>query len=70
MYSVCLSDMSCCNRDVVIDWGFVLSTVVQCESKKSPGWKSGWKFVVLILHAYSTFLSALGYKCIFSYLQL
>jgi len=30
----------------------------------------GWEFLLQILHAHYTFLSALDYKCLFSYLQL
>jgi len=44
--------------------------------KKSPlnfsdiVFQNGWEFLVPILHAYYTFLSTLGYKFLFNYLQL
>ena len=45
-------------------------------SQKNPSevfwhfFQSGWEFLVQILHAYYTFLSALKYKFLFNYLQL
>jgi len=48
---------------------------VQCESKKTPEvlwlfFQKGWEFLVQSLHAYYTFLSTLGCKFLFYYLQL
>ena len=63
------------------DW-YVLLSMSVClysvgdESKNPPPevfgrfFPNSWKFLVQILHAYSTFLSTLDYKISFSYLQL
>ena len=49
---------------------------LQCESKNPPPeifchfFPNGWEFLMQILHAYYTFLSALEYKVLLNYLQL
>jgi len=53
----------------------ILQKSVQCESKNLPliffltFSPNGWKVLVQILHAYSTFLSTLEYKFLFNYLH-
>ena len=47
--------------------------LVQCESKKSLPcgfptiFPNGWKFLIIVLHTYCTFLSTLDYKFLFNY---